>query len=567
MRFDDRLTTTLDYHVDNQSGWSAQWRQLIDILSHNIDSFDYDILVEGLKRAYFLRDKISISERIESINSIKGRLSSPPLIQFLVNDAPNVAEAAINAACLDEDIWLDLIPEMPIDALILLKKRYLGNEKINVKIDQFLLPLSLSEQDIAPISENEGANRQDALPIAKETIDPLDELKASQKIAKEAAPRAGNNISALVEKIEDYRRDKIQTPISQQPYSDDLLANEMANIDEFKFITDHNGVIIWAEKVPAALIRTLSIAKTAIGDMPGTDGYGAAAFRGRLTIEDARFTFCNSDHQLGGEWFIKAEPFFDKISGRFEGYKGVIKRQKLAEKILTPKYNHAKKDHLQQLAHELRTPLNAIVGFSEIIEQQLFGPVSHDYRSLAGSIYADAQRLLHGLDDLNIAVQLDHGNFDRHSGQCDVDYLLSLLSNRLETLSIAKQVELDLMSIKPMRKMDIDELTAERIFSRLLSAIIIAADNDEKLNGRFRLNSFGYKSIEFTLSLPKKLANLDEAAVWKKLNEDENLTDEAPLLGLGFSLRLVRNLAGNIGGDFKITDNNIILNVPAFLEN
>ncbi|MBL8838791.1 MAG: hypothetical protein JNL66_21235, partial [Alphaproteobacteria bacterium] len=39
--------------------------------------------------------------------------------------------------------------------------------------------------------------------------------------------------------------------------------------------------------------------------------------------------------------------------------------------------NRAKSSFLANMSHELRTPLNAVLGFSEIIETQMFGPVGH----------------------------------------------------------------------------------------------------------------------------------------------------------------------------------------------
>ncbi len=49
--------------------------------------------------------------------------------------------------------------------------------------------------------------------------------------------------------------------------------------------------------------------------------------------------------------------------------------------------NYAKSEFLAKMSHELRTPLNAIIGFSDIISEQMMGPVGSDrYVSYADDI-------------------------------------------------------------------------------------------------------------------------------------------------------------------------------------
>ena len=57
--------------------------------------------------------------------------------------------------------------------------------------------------------------------------------------------------------------------------------------------------------------------------------------------------------------------------------------------------NRAKAEFLAAMSHELRTPLNAIIGFSEIIKDQMYGPVGHaSYADYAADIHASGKHLL-----------------------------------------------------------------------------------------------------------------------------------------------------------------------------
>jgi signal transduction histidine kinase len=54
-----------------------------------------------------------------------------------------------------------------------------------------------------------------------------------------------------------------------------------------------------------------------------------------------------------------------------------------------------KRSFLRMVSHELRTPLNSILGFSEIISQELYGPIgAPQYKEYATIIRASGERLL-----------------------------------------------------------------------------------------------------------------------------------------------------------------------------
>ncbi len=70
--------------------------------------------------------------------------------------------------------------------------------------------------------------------------------------------------------------------------------------------------------------------------------------------------------------------------------------------------NQAKSMFLANTSHELRTPLNAIIGFSEAMDQEIFGPIGEPhYRAYVGDIRQSAGHLLRLINDL-----LDISSFD-----------------------------------------------------------------------------------------------------------------------------------------------------------
>ena len=62
--------------------------------------------------------------------------------------------------------------------------------------------------------------------------------------------------------------------------------------------------------------------------------------------------------------------------------------------------SRAKSEFLASMSHELRTPLNAIMGFSEVLKEQILGPLSERYRDYATDIHRSGQHLLDLISDL-----------------------------------------------------------------------------------------------------------------------------------------------------------------------
>lgn len=77
--------------------------------------------------------------------------------------------------------------------------------------------------------------------------------------------------------------------------------------------------------------------------------------------------------------------------------------------------NKAKSRFLATMSHELRTPLNAIMGFSEVMEKELLGPIGSDtYREYSRNIYSSGNHLLHIINEILDLSRIEAGRYDLH---------------------------------------------------------------------------------------------------------------------------------------------------------
>ncbi len=75
--------------------------------------------------------------------------------------------------------------------------------------------------------------------------------------------------------------------------------------------------------------------------------------------------------------------------------------------------NRAKSEFLANTSHELRTPLNAIIGFSEILKDELFGPMSTPkYLEYSQDINDSGQHLLSIINDLLDLAKVEAGHLE-----------------------------------------------------------------------------------------------------------------------------------------------------------
>lgn len=75
--------------------------------------------------------------------------------------------------------------------------------------------------------------------------------------------------------------------------------------------------------------------------------------------------------------------------------------------------NRAKSEFLANVSHELRTPLNAIIGFSEILRDEMLGPIgTAKYAEYAADIHSSGTHLLDIINDILDLSKLEAGKVE-----------------------------------------------------------------------------------------------------------------------------------------------------------
>jgi PAS domain S-box-containing protein len=106
---------------------------------------------------------------------------------------------------------------------------------------------------------------------------------------------------------------------------------------------------------------------------------------------------------------IAHETAMARLASQADDMAGLLRELKGA-KFDAENANAAKSRFLASMSHELRTPLNAILGFSEIMQRAMFGPLgSPTYQEYVGDIRSAASHLLNLITELLDLSRIEAG--------------------------------------------------------------------------------------------------------------------------------------------------------------
>jgi PAS domain S-box-containing protein len=131
-----------------------------------------------------------------------------------------------------------------------------------------------------------------------------------------------------------------------------------------------------------------------------------------------------------------------------------------------------KSEFLASMSHELRTPLNAVIGFSEVLLEEMFGPLNAKQRDYLGDVHASGRHLLSLINDVLDLSKIEAGRMELDRVELDlaaaVGEALALLRERAGRKGLALEVCVD-GAVGTVR---VDERKIKQVLLNLLSNAI-----------------------------------------------------------------------------------------------
>jgi len=128
-----------------------------------------------------------------------------------------------------------------------------------------------------------------------------------------------------------------------------------------------------------------------------------------------------------------------------------------------------KSTFLANMSHELRTPLNAIIGFSELLDMELAGPLEPKQREYVSDVLQSANHLLTLINDVLDLSKVDAGRVELHREWVTLDVLARAVQAIVQPLANKRGVQLDFDLPAALPQIHVDTVRFKQILFNLLS--------------------------------------------------------------------------------------------------
>ena len=211
--------------------------------------------------------------------------------------------------------------------------------------------------------------------------------------------------------------------------------------------------------------------------------------------------------------------------------------------------NRAKSEFLANISHELRTPLNAIIGFSEVMENGLFGPIGNQkYLEYARDIHESGTYLLEVINDVLDMSKIEAGRLNLNIKQIDAGEIINDSIRVVAPVAEERSIEVKRVGLKQLN-MRADKRAVKQILLNLLSNAVKFTPDKGRVTVRLSKAKDHAK-----IAISDTGIGIPEAEIGKLGRPFEQVENQLTKShrGSGLGLAISRSLVEMHGGKFEI---------------
>jgi signal transduction histidine kinase len=211
--------------------------------------------------------------------------------------------------------------------------------------------------------------------------------------------------------------------------------------------------------------------------------------------------------------------------------------------------SQVKSQFLANMSHELRTPLNAIIGFSDLLQNQMFGPLQKQYQEYAVIIHESGNHLLNLVSDILDIAKIEAGKFVLDYQPIDLGESVAYCVRLMQTRADERRIKLVTLLPAQGLTFSADQRAFRQILLNLLSnAVKFSRPGSEvEISARISGQRLALTVRDHGIGMSENLLSRIGRPFEQAINDPAHARE-----GTGLGLSLVRSLVLQHGGTLKI---------------